>query len=172
MCRRHSKQQSVSGGYLTFWHRTSLPSFPSRSLVTNLCAAQLFKISHLDKPETASLLNSARHVYISGYFLSHGVESALRIANIVEERQQFLVLNLAAPFITQIFKDQLDQILPYADFVIGNESEALAWAAARQNPVSIWVLCRSALLLAEYSASSEGRSCNNCRRDRFLAKTK
>jgi adenosine kinase len=65
------------------------------------------------------------------------VESALRIAKIVEERRQILTLNLAAPFITQVFGDQLDQILPYADFVIGNESEALAWTATRQKPVSI-----------------------------------
>lgn len=118
-------------------HDTLFALLPCRSLVTNLCAAQLFKISHLEKPEILSLLYSAKHIYISGYFLSHGVESALRIAKIVEARQQVLTLNLAAPFITQIFTDQLNQILPYVDFVIGNESEALAWGAGQQNPVSV-----------------------------------
>jgi len=105
----------------------------NRSLVTDLCAAKHFRISHLEKPNILSLLRSARHVYVSGYFLPYAAESALQIAKIAENKQQFLTLNLAAPYIAQVFRDQLDQILPYADFVIGNESEAVAWAAARQN---------------------------------------
>ena len=40
------------------------------------------------------------------------------------------VLNLSAPFIPQFFKVQLEQVFPYCDFVIGNESEAAAWASA------------------------------------------
>jgi len=39
-------------------------------------------------------------------------------------------LNLSAPFIPQFFKVQLEQVFPYCDFVIGNESEAAAWASA------------------------------------------
>ena len=40
-----------------------------------------------------------------------------------ETNKQFLI-GLAAGFIPQFFKDQLAQILPYADFVFGNENEA------------------------------------------------
>lgn len=69
-------------------------------------------------------------VYISGYFLSHGIDSALRIAKTIDDTRQILTLNLAAPFIAQFFKDQLDKLIPYADYVLGNESEAAAWAAA------------------------------------------
>ena len=43
---------------------------------------------------------------------------------------QVFALNLSAPFIPQFFKVQLEQIFPYCDFVIGNESEAAAWASA------------------------------------------
>jgi hypothetical protein len=43
---------------------------------------------------------------------------------------QVFVLNLSAPFIPQFFKVQLEQVFPYCDFVIGNESEAAAWASA------------------------------------------
>lgn len=43
---------------------------------------------------------------------------------------QVFTLNLSAPFIPQFFKVQLEQVLPYCDFVIGNESEAAAWASA------------------------------------------
>ena len=37
-------------------------------------------------------------------------------------------MNLSAPFIPQFFKDQLDQTAPYWDYLIGNETEALAYA--------------------------------------------
>lgn len=43
---------------------------------------------------------------------------------------QVFAMNLSAPFIPQFFKDQVDQVLPYADVVFGNESEAEAWAAS------------------------------------------
>lgn len=38
------------------------------------------------------------------------------------------MLSLAAPFIPTFFKDPLDEIMPYTDYVIGNEAEALAFA--------------------------------------------
>lgn len=37
-------------------------------------------------------------------------------------------MNLSAPFIPQFFKDPLDQTAPYWDILIGNETEALAYA--------------------------------------------
>jgi adenosine kinase len=43
-------------------------------------------------------------------------------------------LNLSAPFIPQFFGVQLQQILPYCDVVIGNETEAEAWATATGLP--------------------------------------
>lgn len=38
------------------------------------------------------------------------------------------MMNLSAPFIPQFFKDGLDQTMPYVDILIGNESEAAAYA--------------------------------------------
>jgi adenosine kinase len=43
-------------------------------------------------------------------------------------------LNLSAPFISQFFSKQLQDILPYTDVIIGNESEAEAWASATGLP--------------------------------------
>lgn len=37
-------------------------------------------------------------------------------------------MNLSAPFIAQFFKSQVDEILPFVDILIGNESEAEAYA--------------------------------------------
>jgi len=47
---------------------------------------------------------------------------------------QVFVLNLSAPFIAQFFKVQLETIINYCDFVIGNESEAASWASAAGLP--------------------------------------
>jgi adenosine kinase len=43
---------------------------------------------------------------------------------------QVFTINISAPFIAQFFKVQLEQVFAYCDFVIGNESEAAAWASA------------------------------------------
>jgi adenosine kinase len=43
-------------------------------------------------------------------------------------RMQPFILNLSAPFIAQFFKDPLDEVLPYVDILIGNETEAAAFA--------------------------------------------
>lgn len=37
-------------------------------------------------------------------------------------------MNLSAPFLCQFFKDSMDQVIPYLDYLIGNESEALAYS--------------------------------------------
>jgi adenosine kinase len=39
-------------------------------------------------------------------------------------------MNLSAPFMPQFFSKELKDILPYTDIIIGNESEAEAWASA------------------------------------------
>ena len=41
---------------------------------------------------------------------------------------QLFILNLSAPFIPEFFKEPLDQLLPYVDILLGNESEAAAYA--------------------------------------------
>jgi adenosine kinase len=39
-----------------------------------------------------------------------------------------LAINLAAVFVINFFWEKLQDVLPYADFVIGNEDEAAAYA--------------------------------------------
>ena len=43
-------------------------------------------------------------------------------------RNKPFILSLSAPFIPQFFKDPLDASAPYWDYVIGNETEAQAFA--------------------------------------------
>jgi len=72
--------------------------------------------------------------YVEGYFLTHGTDSALELSKKASEAGKVFVLNLSAPFIPQFFAVQLQQLLPYTDILIGNESEAEAWASATGHP--------------------------------------
>ncbi|QRV96693.1 PfkB family carbohydrate kinase [Ceratobasidium sp. AG-Ba] len=105
-----------------------------RSLVTTLRAAEKFEESHLSSPEVAPLIDGAKMIYVGGFFLTHGVKSALALAKKASETGKTFALNLSAPFICQFFGAQLQQILPYVDLLIGNESEAAAWAGANGLP--------------------------------------
>lgn len=100
----------------------------SRSLVTRLGAAEKFTKEHLQTPDVKALLDNAKFFYVGGFFLTHGTESTLVVANKALERGIPFSINLSAPFIPQFFKDQLASVLPYTTLVIGNESEAEAYA--------------------------------------------
>jgi len=105
-----------------------------RSLVTTLRAAEMFDVSHLSSPEIAPLVEGAQAYYVGGFFLTHGVKSALEIAQKAASAGKTFALNLSAPFICQFFKVQLEEVLPYVDILFGNESEAEAWGAASGLP--------------------------------------
>ncbi|BGP30998.1 adenosine kinase [Rhodotorula toruloides] len=104
----------------------------NRSLCTTLGAAESFSPSHLSKPEIASLIDRAQNFYLGGFFLTHGLESALILAKHAAEKNKPFAMNLSAPFIPQFFKSQVDEMLPYVDVLIGNESEAQAYADSHE----------------------------------------
>ncbi|KIJ66538.1 hypothetical protein HYDPIDRAFT_109589 [Hydnomerulius pinastri MD-312] len=107
-----------------------------RSLVTTLRAAEKFEKSHLSSPAVAPLVEAAKVFYVEGFFLTHGTESVLELSKKASAASKVFVLNLSAPFIPQFFKSQLDSVLPYTDIVIGNETEAEAYAKAAGLPDS------------------------------------
>ena len=51
------------------------------SMVANLRVAEKFEKSHLSSPEVAPLVESVKFYYMDGYFLTHGVESALELSS-------------------------------------------------------------------------------------------
>ncbi|PWY97430.1 Ribokinase-like protein [Testicularia cyperi] len=104
----------------------------NRSLCTNLGAAEKFDKSHLETPEAQAAIKNAKLFYLGGFFLTHGVESALVLANEAKNRDVSFTMNLSAPFIPQFFTAQVDQVVPYADVIFGNETEAEAWAEAHK----------------------------------------
>ena len=124
-------------------------------------------------PEVARLIDGAKFFYVEGYFLTHGLESTLEVAKKASDSgkvcftyicyipclssPQVFAINLSAPFIPQFFKVQLEQVFPYCDIVIGNESEAAAWASAAglPNKDDIPAIAKSIALLPKLNPSRQ-----------------
>ncbi|GAD98554.1 hypothetical protein AN2272.2 [Paecilomyces variotii No. 5] len=100
----------------------------NRSLVTHLAAANEYKLDHLKQPHIWSLVEKAKVYYVGGFHLTVCVPAILALAEEAAAKNKIFVLSLSAPFIPQFFKDQLDSVVPYTDYLIGNETEALAFA--------------------------------------------
>ncbi|MCJ1320199.1 adenosine kinase [Xylographa vitiligo] len=98
-----------------------------RSLVTHLAAANEYKLAHLTSPEIWPLVRAARMYYVGGYHLTACPPAAMALAEEAAKENKVFVINLSAPFIPQFFKEQLDSVMPYCDYVIGNETEAAAY---------------------------------------------
>ncbi|KAF7144100.1 hypothetical protein RHSIM_Rhsim05G0179500 [Rhododendron simsii] len=95
-----------------------------RSLVANLSAANCYKSEHLKRPENWALVEKAKYFYIAGFFLTVSPESILLVAEHAAANNKVFMMNLSAPFICEFFKDAQEKVLPYMDFVFGNETEA------------------------------------------------
>lgn len=100
----------------------------NRSLCTDLAAANCYKLDHLKSPEIWKLVEQAKVFYVGGFHLTVCVPAILALAEEAAAKDKLFIMNLSAPFIPQFFKDQLDQTAPYWDILIGNETEALAYA--------------------------------------------
>lgn len=101
-----------------------------RSLVANLGAANCYKYDHLKKPENWALVEKAQYVYIAGFFLTVSVESIAAVGKHCAETNKYFMMNLSAPFIAQVFKEQLMTVMPYIDILVGNEAEGDAISKA------------------------------------------
>jgi adenosine kinase len=101
-----------------------------RSLVANLSAAEKYSKTHFESAEVQEVVRNATIVYSAGFFLTHSAETMVAAGKSVAESNgaRMYAMNLSAPFLCQFFKDQMHSVLPYCDFVFGNESEAAAYA--------------------------------------------
>ncbi|KAG0493790.1 hypothetical protein HPP92_004784 [Vanilla planifolia] len=95
-----------------------------RSLTANLSAANCYKSEHLRRPENWRLVEKANYFYIAGFFLTVSLESILLVAEHAAAKNKVFSTNLSAPFICEFFRDAQDKVLPYVDFLFGNETEA------------------------------------------------
>ncbi|PON31333.1 Adenosine kinase [Parasponia andersonii] len=102
-----------------------------RSLVANLSAANCYKADHLKQPENWALVEKAKYYYIAGFFLTVSPESIQLVAAHAAANNKVFTMNLSAPFICEFFKDAQEKVLPYIDYVFGNETEARTFARVR-----------------------------------------
>ncbi|KAI9646714.1 adenosine kinase [Ciborinia camelliae] len=100
----------------------------NRSMCTDLGAANHYDLEHLKSPEVWKLVEGATHYFVGGYHLTVCPPAIQALAEEAAKNNKAFVFSLSAPFISQFFKEPLDATAPYWDYVIGNETEALAWA--------------------------------------------
>jgi len=100
-----------------------------RSMVANLGAATHFNQAHFQSEELKTVVSRANIFYIEGFFLTSSFTSCMYLAGLANDNNKVLALNLSAFFICQA--KELVTILPYVDYLFGNESEAIAFAKSR-----------------------------------------
>jgi len=99
-----------------------------RSMCTDLAAANHYKLEHLKSPEIWQLVENAKYFFIGGFHMTVCPPAIMALAEHAAAKNKPFMLSLAAPFIPQFFKDPIDASAPYWDYVVGNETEALAYA--------------------------------------------
>ena len=100
----------------------------NRSMCTDLAAANNYKLEHLKQEHIWKQVENAKAFYVGGFHLTVCVPAIKALAEEAASKNKPFILNLSAPFISQFFKDPLDEVLPYVDILIGNETEAAAFA--------------------------------------------
>jgi len=101
-----------------------------RSLCTNLCAANNFKVDHVKKAENMAIVQGAKIIYSAGFFITVSTESMeLAQAEAAKSGAKYC-LNLSAPFLMQVppFKSFILKSLPNVDYLFCNETEAATFA--------------------------------------------
>ncbi|GFW28493.1 adenosine kinase 2 [Trichonephila clavipes] len=104
----------------------------NRSLCAYLSAANCFSRDHLDKSINQTLINEAKHFYITSFFLTVSPPSIMQVAEHACENNKTFIMNLSAPFLCQFFKEPMMQAMPYVDILFGNEQEAAIFAKEQE----------------------------------------
>lgn len=102
----------------------------NRSLCAHLAAANTFKEDHLKKDSNWELVEKAHFYYSACFFLTVCPSALETVAKEMVSKDKPVMVNLAAPFISQFFFEPLVMAISYADIVFGNEDEAAAFAKA------------------------------------------
>jgi adenosine kinase len=99
-----------------------------RSLCTDLAAANAYGLDHLKREDVWKLVEGAEAFYVGGFHFTVCPPAIMELAKEAASKNKIFALSLSAPFIPQFFKEPVDASSPYWDYVIGNETEALAYA--------------------------------------------
>jgi len=103
-----------------------------RSLVANLAAANCFTENHLDNPANWAAVEAAKFIYFAGFPLTVCPSAMLRMAAHAAENNKIVLMNMSAPFLCSFFKEPMLKVLPYVDYLFGNEAESAEFAKANE----------------------------------------
>jgi len=98
-----------------------------RSMAACLGAACSFTADHVR--EHVQHVEKAQIIYIEGYFLSTCIDACELVAKHASSMpSKRFICNISAPFVVQVFKDLMMRVVPYIDVLMGNDTEAQAFA--------------------------------------------
>jgi len=103
----------------------------NRSMIADLAAANHFKKEFL--LSKWNCVENARICYTTGFHLTVCPEGEVEIGKYCSNRDDKLfAFNLSAPFIMQLFGHEVEKVIPYANLIFGNETEAQEYAKLRK----------------------------------------
>jgi len=100
-----------------------------RCLVADLGAANDYQHSHAESEEIKSLLTKIDILYCTGYFLTVSPQTLIQFGEYLSETNKYMVFCVAAPFLIEFFWDTMISVIPFADILVANESEAKLFVA-------------------------------------------
>lgn len=99
-----------------------------RSLIADVAAAKKFPVSHMQA--CLPLVDQAKICYFSSFFLDSCKDAAQILVEHASNTGKVMAINLGATFLCQFYKQQQLDVLPYVEYIFGNESEAVVFAEA------------------------------------------
>ncbi|UJR08267.1 hypothetical protein I4U23_012540 [Adineta vaga] len=96
----------------------------ARSMITNLGAANHFTIDYLFNAHNWLSIEQAKIFYVPGYFIRTCSDAVRKLAEHSKETSKLFAFNLSAEYVCQKFGEDVINLLPFVDFLFGNEQEA------------------------------------------------
>ena len=127
-------------------------------MCTDLGAANHYTLAHLQSPAIWKHVEAAEVFYVGGYHLTVCPEAAEALGKEAAREGKTMVFGMGAPFIPAAFGGPLGRLLPYCDYVLGNETEAEAWAEAQKVEDRSVRGIAKALALSEKENGERGRT--------------
>lgn len=104
------------------------------STATFTGAAREYKLDHL-RFKVWESIEATKIVYVDSIFLTVSSESVRIVAEHCAKMGKIFCLNLTATYLCSFFADRIVQLIPYTDYVFGNESEYMELARAHKEDV-------------------------------------
>eukprot|EP00211_Chloroparvula_japonica_P007317 CAMPEP_0119118742 /NCGR_PEP_ID=MMETSP1310-20130426/518_1 /TAXON_ID=464262 /ORGANISM="Genus nov. species nov., Strain RCC2339" /LENGTH=341 /DNA_ID=CAMNT_0007108129 /DNA_START=52 /DNA_END=1077 /DNA_ORIENTATION=+ len=127
-----------------------------RCLIANLAAANCYKIDHLQSAEMQDVIKSTDVFYATGFFLTVCPDALISIGEHAVANNKPFMWNISAEFLVNFFWEPFQKVLPYADFLFGNETEATAFG--KKNGWDVEDLGEVALKTAAWEKKNDKRS--------------